>query len=67
MTFPAPLADACPKCPPGDFPAVTPHQVGRISGSLCARYHHDACGHEWICWWNPAAVAWPLSREGNAA
>lgn len=53
-------ADACPQCFPGDYSAVAPESVTPTeTGSLRARYRHEACGHEWNCWWSPAASAWP--------
>jgi hypothetical protein len=62
------LADACPSCPPGDFPAVLPAgNPERLNGSLRAAYRHEECGAEWTCWWNPEALPWPLRREERAA
>jgi hypothetical protein len=68
MTALSPLADACPSCPPGDHPPVAPLRDPVLDGgSLKARYRHEACGFEWSCWWDPAAVEWPLLREGGQA
>lgn len=64
MSAPSPLADACPKCPPGDFPAVPPLQpVTREGSSLRANYRHEECGYEWSCWWDPDASGWPLPER----
>lgn len=57
------LADACPSCSPGDFPPVLPAGTPMFeAGSLHARYVHPVCGTVWSCWWDPAAVDWPLTR-----
>ena len=66
MTAPSTLADACPQCLPGDHPAVPPASVTQVGGSLKASYRHDACGTSWDCWWDPASVGWPLSRDEAA-
>lgn len=56
------LADACPSCHPGDFPAVLPHCVTPVgNGSVRAGYRHDACGTSWLCWWDAEAAQWPLN------
>lgn len=64
VTFPAAagpafLADACPGCHPGDYPAVAPSAVACGGGSLRASYRHDACGRQWCCWWDAEAAGWP--------
>lgn len=66
MTTPSPLADSCPQCHPGDYPAVLPHTVTPDGMSLLARYRHAACGTEWPCWWDPEASGWP-TPTGRAA
>jgi hypothetical protein len=66
MTAPHPLADACPFCPPGDYPAEAPLSVTDDGVSLRADYRHEACGANWACWWDSAAVNWPLRREHPA-
>jgi hypothetical protein len=57
------LADACPVCPPGDYPAVLPSRVEDTGGSLRAEYRHEVCGADWDCWWDAGASGWPLHRE----
>lgn len=64
LCTPSDLKDACPQCPPGDFPAVYPLSAAEEGGSLRAAYRHEECGAEWQCWWHPEAVGgWPLRRE----
>jgi hypothetical protein len=59
------LADACPECHPGDFPAVLPSSVTPDgNGSLRADYRHEACGTTWAAWWDAAAAHWPLNPPG---
>lgn len=60
MTASSPLADACPSCHPGDYPAVTPHTVTE-GASIEAEYLHDVCGTKWRCWWDPDATGWPAT------
>lgn len=64
------LADACPSCHPGDYPAVTRRSVTPdANNSLCAEYTHTAGGvtHSWATWWNAdAADVFPLQRTGTA-
>ena len=68
MTAPPRLADACPSCPPGEFPAVLPSAViPEANGSLRAVYDHGPCGARWKCWFDPEAAGWPLRREGGQA
>jgi hypothetical protein len=59
VTAPFPLADACPACFPGDYPAVTPRLVTAAwDGSLRAQYVHAVCGTTWVTCWDAGASAW---------
>lgn len=60
------MADACPACPPGSFPAVIPYTAPVEGASARARYKHDACGHEWSCWWDPESVSMWRHVPGSA-
>jgi hypothetical protein len=59
----SPLADACPQCHPGDYPAVLPFLVTQHEGSLRAWYKHKTCGTSWSCGWDAETAGWPLSRD----
>jgi hypothetical protein len=64
MTIPSTLADACPSCHPGDYPAILPHLpvTPEPNGSLRAEYRHAECGAEWVTWWDARAAGWwPLA------
>jgi len=56
------LADACPRCHPGDAPAAVPREVCIDDVALCVRYTCPVCGQAWRTWWELAAV-WPVRRE----
>jgi hypothetical protein len=65
----SPLADACPKCFPGDYPASLPLEVTEEPGhpgSLRASYRCTQ-GHSWVCWWDAGASGWPVTRTEAAA
>jgi hypothetical protein len=63
-----PYADACPRCFPGDAPAALPAGTPvTVGGSLRASYECPACGHRWVCWWDPEAAGWPLNVPGVSA
>jgi hypothetical protein len=67
VSIPSPLADACPRCFPGDAPAALPAGVTPgETGSLRASYECPACGHEWVCWWDAEAAGWPTPRSAAA-
>ena len=67
MNIPSSLADACPRCFPGDAPAAFPlftHYVH--GGGLCAHYCCTVCRARWRTGWDAGASGWPLSREEAA-
>jgi len=61
------LADCCPRCRIGDFPASLPHAVApdpACASSLRADYDCGR-GHRWTTWWDAASANWP--RQESAA
>ena len=58
------LADACPRCHPGDAPAAPPCRVELDGSALAASYECAACGTAWCTWWE-LATSWPLRREAR--
>jgi len=62
LTVSPALADACPRCTPGDVPASRPSRIDVAGGQLAAAYVCAACGTAWRTWWELAGT-WPAARE----
>jgi hypothetical protein len=62
VNFLSPLADSCPSCHPGDYPAVLPFIILRDGDGLRAWYKHEPCQSAWSCGWDAEACGWPQDR-----